>query len=204
VSAQPAQPSPPAKPPRDPLAVVFWILVLLICPALALLMVFRPAASAEIPVLTRDVPAYHWIDASEVMSKTLKLSDLPPETVRDAQALVGAYTRQAVSPEKPISTSQIGAVSDTNLISDTIAVAIPANSATLVGGSVRAGDVVILSSVPLSDTNASSIVFDRVLVLDAKSDANNSVIVLAIPALRWQEFLDKTRNAQIVLARRVQ
>lgn len=203
MSAQPTQ-SSNIKMPRDTLAWIFWLVVLMICPLLAVLMFFRSTASAETPVLANDVPAYHWIAANEVQTKSLPLADLAPDTIRDAPKLVGAYSLQWLAGDKPILKSQIGAISDTSLISGTIAVALPANSATLVGGSVRAGDVVILSSVPLSDTAASSIVFDRVLVLDTKSDANNSVIVLAIPAARWTEYLDKTRNAQIVLARRVE
>lgn len=197
--------NPPApKLPRDRLPLIYWG-VFVVCLALGgLIFFFKREPNASIPVLTRDVPSYHFISASDVMTKTIDVSDVTTDTVRDAQNLMGHYVHTAITADQPIHKNQIVAIPDPALITPTLAVAIPASSATVLGGSLQAGDQVILSAVPLSDTAPASIIFDQVLVLDVKPNDKDPSVVLGIPVTRWQEYLDKTRNAQIVLARRVQ
>jgi hypothetical protein len=91
------------------------------------------------------------------------------------------------------------------LISNTFAVAVPANTATTLGGDLQAGDVVSMAAVPISNTaSVPTIVFDTMLVLDVKSAEDEKVVILAVPVDRWLEYLTKTRNAVLVLARQVE
>jgi hypothetical protein len=153
----------------------------------------------------RELPPYHLITASDVVTKSINPNNVVTDTVRDPKNLVGYYTREIILEGKPIRENQVGIVADPWLISNTIAIAILGNSATTLGGSLRAGDMVSLATVPISDTNAApSIVFNAVFVLDVKGSDKDAVVVLAIPADRWLEYLAKVRNAQVVLARRVE
>lgn len=200
----------PPKPPYDPLPWIYWGIFFIVLPLIALWMMLRPSPifsilAPTVPVLVRDVPAYHVITANDVTTKTLEAKEVMTNTVRDAQKLIGHYTLNALSMGKPVSENQIASVRDQNLISNTLAVAIPATSATILGGKLRAGDVVSLTIVPISDTTAApTMVFDQVLVLDVSGSEKDIVVVLAIPSSRWLEYLSKTRNATLVIARRVE
>ncbi len=197
--------SPTPTPPRDSLPFIYWS-VFVICLALGGILFFvKREAPLAVPVVPRNVPAYHILTASDVTTKTIEAHQVVSDTVRDAQSLIGHYTREVLTASRPIHAGQIVAISDSRLISDTLAVGISANSATILGGNLRAGDVVSLAAVPISETaSAATTVLDQVLVLDVKVSDKDTVVVLAIPRSHWLEYLDKTHNAEFVLARRIE
>ncbi len=193
------------KPPRDLLPWIYWGLFFIVVPIVALWMATKPAVQTNLPVAVRELPPYHLITASDVITRSVSPSDIVSNTVRNSQDIVGRYTREVIADGKPIRGNQIAAVADARLISNTLAVAIPTTSATILGGKLRAGDVVSLATVPISDTStAPTILFDAVLVLEMQANDKDAVVVLAIPANRWLEFLAKTHDAQVVLARRIE
>ena len=197
--------NPPLKPPRDWFPWIYWSIFFLIVPLVAVWVASKPAPQVNVPMTARELPPYHLIVASDVVTKAINPSDVVSDTIRDPKDLVGYYTRETILEGKPIRENQIGGFADLRLISNTLAIAIPANNVTTLGGNLRAGDVVSLATVPISDTNAApTIVFNAVLVLDVKGNDKDAVIVLAISADRWLEYLAKTRNAQVVLARRIE
>ncbi len=201
---------PPLKPPRDWLPWIYWGIFFIAVPLVALWMAMRPSPifpnlAPSVAVLTRDVPAYHIITANDVTTKTIEAREVMTNTVRDTQKLVGHYSLTALSMDKPVVESQIASVRDPSLISNTLAVALPATSATILGGNLLAGDVVSLATVPITDTNSGpTLVFDAVLVLDIKSTNMGTVVMLAVPTNRWLEYLARTRNALVVVARKVE
>ena len=167
-------------------------------------MVIKPT-HISLPFLKHEVPAYYVIEAKDVLVVSVDASIVNSGTVRNIQDLIGHYTFYPVHPYRPINNDQIGPKPNSTLISNTLAIALPANITTLLAGNIYAGDVVSLATVHNSNTNSSStIVFQRVLVLDRKSVGSQNVIVLAIPIDRWLDYLDQTRNATIVLARQVE
>lgn len=193
------------KPPRDWFPWIYWGLVFIVVPFVGLWMTSKPALHVSVPVPVRELPPYHVIIASDLITRSISPNDVVSNTVRNSQEVIGRYTRQAIAKGKPIREDQVAVPADARLISNTLAVAIPATRATILGGKLRAGDAVSLVSVPISDTNAApSVVFNIVLVLDVIVSDKDAVIVLAIPSDRWLEYLAKTRNAQVVLARRVE
>jgi len=195
----------PLKPPSDMFPWIYWSIFLILVPLVALGMAGKSTSQVDVPVPVRELPPYHVIAAGDVISKSVNLNSVASDTVRSPQNLIGYYTREIIQEGKPFREDEIGAIADPRLISNTLAVAIPATSATILGGKLRAGDVVSLATVPISDTStAPTIVFDAVLVLDVKTNDKGTVIVFAIPANRWLEYLAKTRNATIMLARRVE
>ncbi len=204
-----AAPKPPVPRagdrPRDWLAILYWVLILVAVPIIAFLMWQRPAVGTTLPVLKHDVPAFHRIAPDEVENKNASSAEVTSDTIRDAAGLANHYALQEIKHGQPVSSDAVVAIANSSLISNTIAVGIPADSVSLLGGNIRAGDIVSVTAVPVSDTlSASTFALDRVLVLDVQTNDKASTLVLAIPAARWLEYLDKTRNAAIVIARAVQ
>jgi Flp pilus assembly protein CpaB len=192
------------RPLRDLWAWFYWGLFLVVVPLVALWMARKPVPQVSLPVPARDLPAYHVITAGDLTTAFLPVRQVPDEAVRNAQDLVGRYTLQALPAGEPVRRAHVVAIPDPALITDTLAVGIPADRAAILGGALRPGDVVAVAAVPASDVAVPVRVFDAVLVLDVKHGEEGSVVVLAIPAGRWLEYLARVQNAAIVLARRVE
>lgn len=168
-------------------------------------MLVQPRTSQiNVPLLNREVPAYHIITANDLYLGVVDSNFVGTRIIRDAQELIGHYTITSILADKPILGDQIGPKPESRLITNTLAVAIPATSTTLLGGNLHAGDIVSIASMPLSNATAlPRIVFDSVLVLDVKqSPQNQAIIILAIPTFRWPSFLAEMQNATVVLALR--
>lgn len=192
------------KPPRDPWPWLYWGLFFIVVPLVALWMAHRPAPQVSLPVPARDLPPYHVITAGDLMTASIPARQVAEATARTAQDLVGHYTLQPAPAGKPLRRDQVVAVPDPALITNTLAVAIPADSTTTLGGALRAGDVVAVAVVPTENATSPVKLLDAVLVLDVRQTEEGEIIVLAIPAARWTEYLAKTQNATVVLALRVE
>ncbi len=192
------------QPPRDPWSWLYWGLFFVVVPLVALWMAHQSTPPVNLPVPARDLPPYHIITAGDLITASIPARRVTAETVCNAQDLIGRYTLQALPAEQAVRRGQVVAVPDPALITDTLAVAIPADSATILGGALRPGDVVAVAVVPIEEATAPVRLFDAVLVLDVKQAEGGKVVVLAIPAARWEEYLTKSRNATVMLARRVE
>ncbi len=192
------------KPPRDPWPWLYWGLFFIVVPLVALWMAHRPAPQVSLPVPALDLPPYHIITAGDLMTASIPARQVAEVTARTAQDLVGHYTLQPAPAGKPLRRDQVVAVPDPALITNTLAVAIPADSTTTLGGALRAGDVVAVAVVPTENATSPVKLLDAVLVLDVRQTQEGEIIVLAIPAARWTEYLAKTQNATVVLALRVE
>lgn len=191
------------KAPRDYLVWTYRALFVLVVP-IAILMANKPKPQVSLPFLTRRLPAYHVILANDIYMKWVDKSNVVAGTILDKRNIIGHYTLTPIRDNKPILENQIGPKPDSSLITNTLAVAIPASSVTILGGNLLAGDIVSIASVPLSNaTSLPRIVFDLVLVLDVKQfPQNQAIIILAIPVYRWPNFLAELRDATVVIALR--
>lgn len=196
-------PTPQPKPPRDYLAWIYWIPFLLIV-SIGIFLIARKPTYISLPFLKHEVTAYYLIKANDVYVGSVDANIVTSSTIRNLQDLIGHYTLSSILADKPILGDQIGPKPESRLITNTLAVAIPANSTTLLGGNLHAGDIVSIASVPLSNApTLPRIVFDSILVLDVKqSPQNQAVIILAIPTYRWPSFLAEMQGATVVLALR--
>ena len=192
------------QPPRDPWPWLYWGLFFIVVPLVALWMAYRPAPQVSLPVPTRDLPPYHVITAGDLVTAPIPARRVTTEAMRNAQDLLGRYTLQAAPAGRPLHRDQVVAVPDPALITDTLAVAIPADATTILGGALRPGDVVAVAVVPAEDTATPVSLFDAVLVLDVRQAEEGKVVILAVPATRWEEYLARTQNATVMLARRVE
>lgn len=196
---------PATTTPRDGLWWLYWTLFVL-CLGIGIFVFYlKREPPLTIPVLARDIPSHHILTSSDVTSKTMDARLVLTDTVRDSNILLGALARSPLKADQQISREQIIAIPDPLLISDTIAIAIPADRATIHGGALRGGDVVMVATTSMSDTIATAAtLFDRVLVLDVKSEGNESVVILAIPEKEWARYLEQTQNRRVVLARKIE
>lgn len=199
--------TPPLKKPHDYFSLGYWFLFLLVVPVIAIVIANKPSL-VSLPVFKKDVSPYHVITPDDLSMKQVDMNTVSSVIVSSNKELVGHYTLALVIAQQPIFVNQVSSQAEpSDLVYKTLAVAIPANSATTFGGNLRAGDVVSLAVVPLSNAASSSqkptILFTQLLVLDVKSGGGQPVIVLAIPAGQWIDYLTQTHDMTIVLARPV-
>jgi hypothetical protein len=196
---------PASRRPHNYFSWTRWILFLLVVAITPLWMAHKPT-QISVPLLLNRLPAYHIILRGDIYFGQVNTNIISADSsiIREVQELIGHYTLTSILADKPILGDQIGPKPELHLLLHTLAVAIPASSTTLLGGNLRAGDIVSIASVPLSNaTLLPRIVFDSVLVLDVKqSPQNQAVIILAIPACRWPSFLKEMQDATVVLALR--
>lgn len=194
----------PPKKPRDYFTWGYWFLFLIVIPIITIWMANKQT-QVRLPTLNQNLAPYSIISANEVSMKWVDISTVTVNTVRNKQDMVGHYTLTAIFAQQQVHANQIGPKPiQPSLLLNTLAAAIPANSATTLGGILRAGDVVSMAAVPLSNaTSSPMIVFNQLLILDVKSSGGQTVIILAIPTKKWLNYLMKTRNAIIILTRQI-
>jgi len=197
------------KQPRDLFTWLYWGIFLIFVPLTMFWMSRKNNGQVDIPVFRNETPAFHIITAQDVTMFRISADSIMTDTIRDGNKLVLHYTRDVVRANEPIRDNQISNIKDVRLISDTLAVAIPADSVTILGGILRPGDIVRLSTIPISDTTSTpTTLLDAVLILDIKSIETNReidrTVILAIPNILWHEYLVRIRNAKLVLSRRVE
>jgi Flp pilus assembly protein CpaB len=197
------------KRPFDPFPIFYWLLFVLLVPTVAIWMAQKTVPQVGLPVLNKAVPAYYVITKNDISVQQVDQSKVLGDIVRNGGELIGHYTLVALQMNQPIHESQIAPRSpapalDVSLITNTLATAIPASNTMILGGNLQAGDVVKLAAMPNAGSSSANsqpvTIFERVLVLDVKSAGNQSVIILAIPADRWLDYLAKTHNATLILA----
>ncbi|HEU5376616.1 MAG TPA: SAF domain-containing protein [Ktedonobacteraceae bacterium] len=192
------------KPPFDPFPWLYWLFFVLMVFLVPGIMMHKPGPQIRLLVFSHNVSAYHIITPNDISMKSIDQATAPTDIVNKTENLIGHYTLTTLSSGQPINPRQIGPRPDRSLIKDTLATAIAANNAMLLGGNLHAGDVVSLAAFPISNSRSTPLtIFDRVLVLDVKSSGNQAVIILAIPSRCWLNYLAKTHHTTIVLARPV-
>jgi Flp pilus assembly protein CpaB len=153
----------------------------------------QPVTTLYVP--GKDFSTYHLISASDLVTTTLPTAVLPSKSLLEESDLVGRYTIQPLSAEKPVTEAQLVPVVDEKYVLDTTAVSIPATAAMAYNGQLTPSAIVTVWTV--TDTGQAEPLLDEALVLDvqkveqseSEADANPYVIVLAIPRLKQAELL---------------
>jgi hypothetical protein len=167
------------------------------------MVVFKPA-SLRIPVPVRDLPAHHIIESGDLTIKRVNKSDIAAGVVLTAKDAIKRYTREALKASQPILSNQIGTIPDQRLIANTLAVDIPLSRVENLSGQIQAGDVVSVAALSPQNNPAPVPILTEVLVLNVNSPATAAAnITLAIPMNQWPDFMTKTQNAKLILAKQV-
>ncbi|MCC3499429.1 MAG: hypothetical protein JGK03_15355 [Microcoleus sp. PH2017_25_DOB_D_A] len=201
------------KPFKFSLSLSQWLAVVVIpvgIVAAAYLFWHETKTSVSIPVPKQDLPAYHSIRPGDLVQKIYSTRNLPSNTFRKPQEIIGRYALTQIPKQKPLTEKQLSSKVDPVLLANTVAVGILATPATTLGGSLQVGDIADIMLVPATTKSgfSSPTLFPNILILDVKaaSQANSSsasVIVIALPLKRQQEFISKSFGATLLLTRKL-
>lgn len=180
------------------------VLVLALGGAFYLFWLKQPVMTLYIP--RKDLPAYHLISASDLMTTTLPTAALPSKSLLQESDLVGRYTIQSLSSEKPVSGEQLVPFVDEKYVLDTTAISIPATAGMTYNGRLTAGTIVTVWTV--TDTGQAQPLQDEALVLDvqkvevqseSEENAFPYVVVLAVPRPKQAELLTAVSTGSLTL-----
>jgi Flp pilus assembly protein CpaB len=162
---------------------------------------------------THDLPIYHLITDTDVMTTTVTLSSLSKDALPAQTSPVGLYTRQSVTANAVLRSSYLVGSSDLTLTHDTVPVPISATAAMALSGQLKPGTVVALWSIsPPDQANPITVqpLFQRILVLDVQQNTLDAgekeqassepfVIVLAVPPNHQADVLAAAASHQLAL-----
>ena len=205
----PPPPVAPTKRPRDwikGLIRLFLLIAIIGCAGAIYLQ--QPATTVWLAA--HDLPAYHLIKSSDLMTKTVTLTTATEEAIPDTFSLVAYYTHQPVKKEKIILKSHLVPTDKTALTVNTVPVPIPATAAMAFNGQLAPGAVVTLWSSLLNKTGPGKAepLLPQALVLDVQkadppkpteSKSLPYVIVLAIPVDQQADVITAARFAALSL-----
>lgn len=178
---------------------------------------YEPQTRLLISVPGRDLPAYHQIQPTDLVQKKSSAKTLTSATLKKSELIVNRYTLTSVPKHKPLSKDKLGPQVESDRISNTVAIGIPATPAMVLGGNLEAGDIVDVIIVPAatkSEPQLTSVLLPDILVLDVKSMQENKsptnqlsdspfVVVVALPVARRQEFATKSVGAKLLITRKL-
>lgn len=153
-----------------------------------------------------DLPAYHLVTATDLVTTTLGMADLPSAVLLREAELVGRYTRQPLTAEKPVTEAQLVPMVDEKYVVDTIVVSIPATAAMIYNRQLAPGAIVTVWTV--TDTGKAEPLLAEALVLDVQKVEGQSetedntlpyVIVLAVSSPKQAELITAVAANSLIL-----
>jgi hypothetical protein len=112
--------------------------------------------SVSVFVPARELNAYHYIQHDDLVPLKFSSREVPTDALRVPNQIVGRYTLVSLPASSLIQSKQLHAVPDSKLIEGRVIVAMVATPAMILGGSLKAGDVVdIIVPVPSSQQASS-------------------------------------------------
>jgi len=189
-----------------------WAVVVIPVGIAATAHLFRHETQTSVSILVpkQDLPAYHSIRPGDLVEKTYSTRNLPSNTFRNPQEIIGRYTLIQSPKEKPLTEKQLSSKVDPDILANTVAVGITATPATTLGDSLKAGDIVdiMLVTTTKAESSPSLIAFSNILILDVKAESqanssSTSVVVIALPLKHRQEFISKSFGATLLFTRKL-
>ena len=156
----------------------------------------RQPAGSRI-VAKRDLHAFTLLTANDLeMHPSAEPSALTIAELTNRYLLVGLKEGSEVTP------SIVAPVNSTQWLGEATAVTISMSATTSLGGQLRPGDMVDLVTVPKGATQVKT--FENLMVLNIPPPGKDAtVITLAIPHTRRDEFALAVTGAELVLTRRI-
>jgi hypothetical protein len=192
------------KRPSDQAIWFIWLFLALVGGVLAYTMSQRQPATATVWVPVKDLPAYHLIIATDVITKTVTVSAAASKHVPVSATLDLRYTQQPLFVGQAIQENHLVPAVSSTLASGTVPVSLPATSAMVFNGRLTSG--VIVTVWQIADAGKAESLLDKALVLNVQKveDQGKSeeyaypyVIVLAVPQSIQVELLTAVTNHTI-------
>ena len=148
-------------------------------------------------VALQDLPTYHLITDTDVMTTTITLSDLPDDALSVENSPSNYYTFMPIKANQVLKRGDLVATNDQALTLDTVPLSIPATAAATFNGQLTSGSLVTVWAIYPADKsgiNKTELLLQRVLVLDVLKTENSRiqpyVVILAVPvdrqAIVWE------------------
>jgi Flp pilus assembly protein CpaB len=192
-------PQPARKRPIDRVAWIVWIVLFVGISLGAYALRQLGSSQAVVWVAAKDLPAYHLIVDTEVISTTVTSSALPGDALSVDTSPLGIYTRKPISANQVLQHAGLIIPNDPALTLDTAPVSIPASAAMTFNRELSSGTLVTVWAVfPTEDpgVNRTELLFPQVLVLDVgpiepgeDAQTHPYVVILAVPVSHQAEVL---------------
>jgi hypothetical protein len=157
-----------------------------------------------------DLPAYHVIAVDDLRQVRVDPWSLTADIHRSSADLAGRYTLARLPAGETIATDKTRrAPAGVNLAASSV-LALPATDAMLIGGALRAGEVVTLDVVPppseagpapIPTSIADVVVLDVKRAKEGDTIKDQAWVVLAIPAASYRSFLVGSPGATFYIRR---
>lgn len=125
------------------------------------------------------------------------------KTTPDIKGLTNRYLLVGVDEDKEVTDQMLAPEAATALLSDAVAVSVPAGATTIVGNQLRTGDlvdVIAAAQVPKEGTTVKK--FENLMILlPATKDSNT--IVLAVPSTQRDDFASALVGTQLLISRKI-
>ncbi len=181
---------------------IIWAAVLFLLP--------RSAPDMAVRVPAKNRPAYHVIQATDLMTATIKVGESPAKVLSTDPELVNHYTLVPLQASMPVTAGQVYSLSDPIWISNTVAVGLPASTDMGFGGNLTKGDLVDLMFVPMTSSlslSATTSIYTNTLILDVRptpgdQQAHSFTMVVAVPAGQLDRLLAYATTHRLFVVRR--
>jgi hypothetical protein len=202
--------------PRDLFNLVYFGGLGLAFFVAAVVMGCRAPSPINVPVLTRDVPAYHLLTGGDIGQKSVEPDLLNDDYVKEIGKVLDHYTSEPLNKGDHVSASQLREPANVTDFKEAAVVGIPATPAMTLGGVLRAGDVIdikVFGQAGGGEPNTSAPELRGVTVLDVKSVAKENpaagdppvypyVIVVAVPKTLDVSLLQGGTGATLFISRK--
>jgi len=157
-------------------------------------------------VPANDLPIYHLITASDLMTATLSTAVLPAAPLQQTSELAGRYTSQTLTAEEAVTDAQLVPAVDEKYVLNTTAVSISATAAMAYNGRLAAGAMVTVWTV--TDAGQAQPLLEEALVLDVQKAEGQGeseekafpyVVILAVPRPKQAELLTAVATGSLML-----
>jgi hypothetical protein len=125
----------------------------------------------------------------------------PDENLPDITKLLNRYLLVSVDKDKEVRDEMLAPQAATELLSDAVAVSVPASPTTVVGNQLRTGDLVDVVAAPLVP-GAGVKKFENLMVL-LPATATSGTIVLAVPGTQRDDFASALVGTQLLISRKI-
>lgn len=153
----------------------------------------------NIYVPNHDLPAYHLIQETDLITKTLSVVDLSEDVLIAKEDMIDHYTLEMLGSDEVVIKSQVISIPSLDLVKDTTAIPIPATAAMIFNGKLSSGTVVTVWAIyPTNEPGVSKteLLLQRVLVLDVQktesgveTESHPYVAILAVPIDRQAKVI---------------
>ena len=127
----------------------------------------------------------------------------PDKNLPDITKLSDRYLLVSVDKDKEVRDEMLAPQAASALLSNAVAVSVPASPTTVVGNQLRTGDLIDVVATPLIPTDKTTVKkFENLMVLLPVAK-DSSTIVLAVASAQRDDFASALVNTQLLISRKI-